>query len=311
MKANTFLFLAPLVLCSGCADDGTSTLIGTDARTDATLADGSIATADGSAELPVTFGGERPVRLQVPSTYDSSLSYPLLVVLHGYTATAELQLLYTRLDTLVEAEGVLLLAPEGTRDAANNQFWNATDYCCNFAGSDVDDSAYVRALIGDVSEVYNVDANRIYLWGHSNGGFMSYRMACDHADKIAALVSLAGATFKDERDCTPSEPVSILQIHGTADATILYDGTSLYPGAKETTQTWAMYNGCSAEAAAGEPLDLVPVTENAETQVERYSGCASGSTVELWSIEDGPHIPGLPSDFAARMWQWFEAHPKG
>ena len=143
---------------------------------------------------------------------------------------------------------MLTVAPDGTKNANGKQFWNATDACCNGPGAQVDDSGYLDAVIKEVEANYNVDPKRVFIVGHSNGGFMAYRMACDHADTIAAVVSLEAATYADPRKCSPSVPVATLEIHGTADDTINYDGGKIlghrYPGAVATTKMWAKYDGC-------------------------------------------------------------------
>lgn len=122
------------------------------------------------AETPnqIRFGGDRPVYLEVPTTYDHGEATPLLVVLHGFGANGLLQLRYSELDKLVEEEGVLLAAPEGTVDPDNKQFWNATDWCCDNYDSGVNDVAYIKGLLDEITSVWNVDPKRVYLFGHSS-----------------------------------------------------------------------------------------------------------------------------------------------
>ena len=103
-----------------------------------------------------------------------------------------------------DQEGFLYLHPDGTTDCLGDPFWNATDACCNFCGSSVDDVAFLSAVLDAIEAQFTVDPRRIFLIGHSNGGFMSYRMACEHADRVAAIASLAGATWFDPLDCGPS-----------------------------------------------------------------------------------------------------------
>ena len=93
--------------------------------------------------------------------------------------------------------GFLYAFPDGTRDRLGNRFWNASDACCDLFQSGVDDVAYLTAVIDDMSARFHVDAKRIHLVGHSNGGFMSHRYACDRAERVAAFVSLAGDNYKD------------------------------------------------------------------------------------------------------------------
>ena len=136
----------------------------------------------------------------------------------------------------------------------------------------------------------------MYLVGHSNGGFMSHRFACDRAGRVAAIVSLAGAQWKDPARCEPSQPVNVLQVHGDRDESIELRGGRTprrhLSGARETVATWAGKNGCDGTLGdTGERLDLAaPRLEGAETTVARYCGCGGGD-VELWTILGGSHCP--------------------
>ncbi len=297
----SLLLLLPS-LALGCGEDSQAT--------DAGVVD--------AAQLPTTFGGDRPTELRVPESYDGTTSLPLLVVLHGHSASGLVQLAYSRLGELVEEEQVLVLAPDGLINDVDNQYWNATDACCDFFGSEVDDSGYLRGLIDDVSAVYNVDPKRVFLWGHSNGGFMAYRMACDHADAIAGIVSLAGAMHLDPADCSPSEPVHVLQIHGDADETILIGGGAVcaepscgYPGAAATLDMWATFNGCdTTRTTSSERYDIDSTVDGEETVIAVQDGCPAGGGVELWTIEGGGHIPVLRTNFDDLNWDWFSAHAK-
>ncbi len=101
-----------------------------------------------------------------------------------------------------EKRGLLYAVPDGTTDTRGDRFWNATAACCNFYGSTVDDSTYLTEVIAAVSARYSVDPARVYLAGHSNGAFMSFRMACEHADLIAAIAVLNGAMVNDVSDAS-------------------------------------------------------------------------------------------------------------
>ena len=259
--------------------------------------------------------GRGPVVVHVPPSYDPMIPTPLVLLLHGYGGSGAWQEAYMQFTPQSDEFGFLYAFPDGTRDAQGNRFWNATNACCNFYGSDVDDSGYLRDLIEAVKVEANVDERRVHLIGHSNGGFMSYRMACDHADTIASIASLAGATFLDPNDCSPAEPVHVLQIHGTADMVVRYEGgcfgDECYPGAVETVERWATYDGCLPVGEPGEPLDLDAGISGAETQVTRYvSECDPGGSGELWTIVGGSHIPDLSDDFSPLVIDYLYAHPK-
>ncbi len=263
----------------------------------------------------VTFAG-RPSNLVVPASYVPTTPAPLIVLLHGYSANGAGQDAYMGFSALADEFGFLFINPDGVFDLFPNRYWNATDACCNFFAASTDDSGYIRGLIDTVRATYNVDDTRIFITGHSNGGFMSYRMACDHADIVAAIASFAGATFNSPASCNPSEPVAVLQIHGTADTTILYAGGSNlpqpYPGAVQSVQTWNQYNGCTNTADTSSPnLDLVSTLPGAETTVTRYTdGCSPGGSGELWTIPAGAHVPSLTPTYARRVVEYLYAHPK-
>ena len=144
---------------------------------------------------------------------------------------------------------------------------------------------------------------------------MSYRMACEHADKIAAIASLAGATFADVDRCQPSEPVNVLQIHGTADSVIGYEGGDIlgneFPSAPTTVATWASYNGCDPTLQSDETrLDLEANLPDTDTTVAGFADCPAGGDVELWTIEDGAHSPLLSATFTEQVIDFLLAHPK-
>jgi polyhydroxybutyrate depolymerase len=262
-----------------------------------------------------TFGGSRPVTLSVPRAY-AGRATPLLIALHGYGNSSGPFEKYLGLQSLVDAKGVLLASPDGTRDAKGNRFWNAgSDACCNFNASAVDDVAYLRELIADIRRLYNVDRRRIFVVGHSNGGFMAFRLACELSDELAAVVSLAGAT----PDCQPKSPVSVLQIHGDRDVGVRFDGGSNilgngggdYPGALETTRRWARAAGCQeSQSQSGAPIDLEAEVLGAETLVSTHEGCPAGIDVSLWTIQAGSHIPEVTAAFPELVWGWLAAHPR-
>ncbi|MFQ5699153.1 MAG: alpha/beta hydrolase family esterase [Myxococcota bacterium] len=257
----------------------------------------------------------RPATLHVPPSYVPSIPTPLVILLHGYGSSSTAQEAYMQFTPLADEFGFLYLTPDGKVDCLGNQFWNATDACCNFCGS-ADDSGYLKALIEATATGFNVDRLRVFLIGHSNGGFMAYRMACDHPRLIAAIASLAGATYADPTKCGFQGPVHVLQLHGTADATILFGGGAIngvvYPGAIATVEDWATRNGCSPVAdTSAAPRDLEANLPGSESTVTRYAtGCFAGGSAELWTIVGGQHVPALSSTFSRQVVEFLMAHPK-
>ena len=261
--------------------------------------------ATGTPGTTVTVGlDKRPFRLHVPRSYDPATPAPLVVLLHGFRASATVQESYFKLTAESDRRGFLYAMPDGTADREGRRFWNATDACCDFYRTRPDDSAYLRRLLDTVKGSYRVDASRVYIVGHSNGGFMAYRMACEHADQITAVVSLAGAATAQPSQCRPARAVSVLQIHGTDDQTIRYGGGPIvgrdYPSVATTLATWRRLDGCRDRAdRSARPIDLDSSRPGRETSITTYSaGCRGGTRVELWSIKGGAHVPPLTAAFA-------------
>jgi polyhydroxybutyrate depolymerase len=277
-----------------------------------------IALAAGVPALPSTAAGPtagRPYGLKVPAGYDGHHPVPLVVLLHGYGSNGAEQAAYFGLLTEADTAGFLLAYPDGTRDRFSRRFWNATDACCDFFRSGVDDVAYLDAVINEVSAKYPVDPARIYVVGHSNGAFMSHRYGCDRAARVAAIVTLAGMQWKDPGKCPAGSPVSVLHVHGRNDMTIDYQGGAtpegIYPGAVETVDDWAAKDGCHGSlAVTGRRLDLDGSIPGDETDETTWSGCPSGVSVTLWTIEGGGHVPVFNGNWAPAIWDFLAAHPK-
>lgn len=260
--------------------------------------------------------GRGDIPLFVPASYDSDAPVPLIVLLHGYGSNGVQQNAYMRISEMVDRYGFILATPDGTQETTgrNARFWSASDACCNFYATELDDSAYILAIINAVKSQYTVDARRVYLIGHSNGGFMSYKAAHDHSDVIAGIASLAGADATVEL-AAPANPVHVLQIHGTADGTIAYAGGNIqgnvYPGAVESVARWAAYNGCTELKLVTATLDLDQSLDGLETTVTRYGdSCQPGGSAELWTIAEGAHIPAISNVFPAKVVEWLLARQK-
>ena len=257
--------------------------------------------------LPTTIGTEeRPASVVAPNDYDPATPTPLLFLLHGYSASSAVQDLYFNLSSVTRDLGVILVLPDGTEDRRGNQFWNADERCCDFGRTGVDDVAYLTGLLDEVATHYNVDAARVYFYGHSNGGYMSYRMACDLGDRVTAIASLAGATRTDDADCVRSRPVSVLQVHGTLDPTIIYTSTpDGHVGAVDGVERWATHAGCELSSVMGEARDFDTGIPGSETTVDIYNaGCTGGFVGEVWSIQGGGHIPRVNAMSTRQVVEW-------
>lgn len=267
------------------------------------------ATAGGNAR---PLGGDRPAAVFLPSTMLSAKKgtsewereRPLVILLHGFTSNGDFHTEYFQLADLVDEKDFVLVVPDGTQNSLGLRFWNATSNCCDFEAAEVDDVGYVSGLIDEAISTYNVDPSRVYLFGHSNGGFMAHSIACEHADKIAGVVSVASSTYTTAKACAPTSPVPLLHAHGTLDPVIRYDGGMLvagpYPSAMETASRWASYNGCARtkrEEAAARLLQ----DEFSDTDRQHWTGCERGAKVELLTLHGGRHRPSLVQPRFSRM----------
>jgi polyhydroxybutyrate depolymerase len=221
---------------------------------------------------------------------------------------------------LAAAKGFIVVYPNGTgRFRSGLLTWNAGG-CCGYAQRRrVDDVAFVRALLDTLEREYPIDHRRVYATGFSNGGMMSYQVACALSDRFAAVAPVSGELAMD---CAPSRPVSVLIIHGTADQNLPYDG-GVGPKALDKHDVksvhyaldhWLRFDRCATTPRVDSTAALVRRT---------FAPCAENTAVELYTIIGGGHAwPGgqrmspaadAPSEAlnATRVvWEFFAAHPR-
>ncbi|HUJ70694.1 MAG TPA: PHB depolymerase family esterase, partial [Verrucomicrobiae bacterium] len=178
----------------------------------------------GNHELSLKTGGrDRVYSLHLPPAYDGKHLLPLVIVLHGGGGNAEGAIRMTGFNQKADKEGFVVVYPNGSgRLKTRLLTWNSGN-CCGYAlDSGVDDVGFIRALIDELKKTRAVDPQRVYATGISNGGMMTYRLACELSDKIAAIAPVAGALNLE--NCQPTRPVSVIIFHGTADEHVLYNG---------------------------------------------------------------------------------------
>lgn len=240
---------------------------------------------------------DRPARLLLPeAALDKEEGVPLLLFLHGYGTNSSSMDRFLGLSRQQNQLGYALLLADGLIDESQRQFWNATPFCCDFGNTDVDDSTYLRGLIETALEAFPIDPARVMVWGYSNGGFMAYRMACDHSELISGIVNITGAMFLDPSQCQADHPVSVLHIHGTNDEVINYFGFDQeQPGAERSVRPWAGFNSCrSEEWSLGEKnvvsaSPFLDETKKNETDVLRFTDCQNDASVSLWRVNGSGH----------------------
>ncbi|MCX8051974.1 MAG: alpha/beta hydrolase-fold protein [Chlorobi bacterium] len=256
-------------------------------------------------------------------------SLPLVIVLHGGGGNALSAAEQTGFDAEADRNGFIVVYPNGTGKPhpmlnaigrGEMYTWNAGT-CCGYAAQhNVGDVAFIRALIVELEKKYPIDRRRIYAAGISNGGMMAYRLACEMSETFAAIGVVAGVQTVE---CRPSQPVSVVHFHGTADQNVPLTGgvgakaldKTPKPPVEESISFWVKFNRCRTQ----------PQRESVTPSVTRYTYAAEGSTAEVvyYQIAGGGHAwPGgkrllaildePTQEIAATpiIWQFFAAHPK-
>ncbi len=258
-------------------------------------------------------GLERTFILYVPDTYTPGTAAPLVFNFHGYTSSAYEQMLYGDFRPIADSAGFIIVHPMGTKDASGNTHWNV-----GWGGSTVDDVGFTNALIDSISASYNIDSTRIYCTGMSNGGFMSYKLACESSDRFAAMASVTGSMNKGQPDiCFPQHPVPVMEIHGTADFIVPYNGADWIESVEDVLAFWSDFNNCNGDPEITMMPDLDP-NDGSTVEHHVYSDGDNGVKVEHFKVINGGHTwPGsqyggfgtnYDIDASVEIWKFFSRY---
>jgi polyhydroxybutyrate depolymerase len=163
-------------------------------------------------------GRERTYRLYVPSSVQDGAA-PLFIGLHGGGGWGDQFARTNHVEAVAERNGFIVVHPDGVNiPGQRGGVWNGGMCCAIAARENVDDVEFVNVLIDEVAGTHDIDPRRVFAFGHSNGGIMSYRLACELADRIVGIGVVAGTLGVDA--CGPSQPVSVIHVHGTADRNV-------------------------------------------------------------------------------------------
>jgi polyhydroxybutyrate depolymerase len=258
-----------------------------------------------------------PALLRLPDTLQAGERVPLLLVLHGFGISSSLLIAKAGLNQVADQRKFAYLAPEGARDAHGRPFWNAGKSCCDLDHRQIDDVKRLRQLLDANLSNASVDPKRVFVIGYSNGGFMAQRLACDVGDRIAGVISVAGASPSPAVPCAQNSALAVLEIHGDADPIVHYAGGTVFDrtdvdvhtSALDTVKYWAQRLSCSGAAHPVNQIDLEPYVPERETSVQRYDDCRGA--VELWTVKGGGHYVGLQPPALEAIWGFVQAHPKG
>jgi len=250
---------------------------------------------------------QRDYILYVPASYNANNPVPLVLCFHGYTSNATLNYQYTNFKAIADTAGFILIHPQGTL-LNGNTHWNVGGWTI---GSTVDDVGFTNALIDSVSSSYAIDPNKIYSTGMSNGGYMSFLLACQLSNRIAAVASVTGSmTVQTFNNCNPQHPTPVLQIHGTMDATVPYNGNPTWTKSiEDVIQYWVNYNNCDPNPTT---INIANsnLLDNSTVDQFIYSNGDNDVNTEHFKVYGGGHDwPGvwgnLDMDASIEIWKFF------
>lgn len=277
---------------------------------------------------------ERTYLVHIPQAIDLEKASPVVLVLHGGGSNAKQWVSFCGMNETADREEFVTVYPNGTGKKIQEYEiygWNGGPHEPGGVDGDVakvDDVAFFRALLDDVEKVLNVDTNRVYATGMSMGAIMTYRLASELSDRIAAIAPIAGSMGTEE--CHPSRPVSVMQFHGTEDPAVPFNGGkgkidtsgADYLSVDHSIKAWVKADGCDTTPT----VEKLPDKKDDGTTVTRtiYSGDREGAEVVLVTINGGGHTwPGR--DFGLEMkilgnsskdisanemiWDFFKKHP--
>ena len=281
-------------------------------------------------------GRRRTYLVHLPPSFDRRTKRPLVLALPGGGGDAAhmVELTFGEFDRLADQEGFVVVYPEAVKFPFAKRNWNDGREFQEYPAQrlHVNDAGFLSALIDRLITQLNVDPDRVYATGISNGALMSNLLACEHAEQLAAIAPVAGSIAEPAAPrCHPSRPVSVLMINGTADPLVPWEGGSVHFGRKglgtilsvsDTVAFWVRHDGCDPTPQRRDEPDRDP-TDGTRVRRDAYSGCQGGAEVALYSVVGGGHTwPGgeqyLPASLVGRtsrdldgtqaIWEFFRRH---
>ncbi len=239
----------------------------------------------GLFQLSFTHDGvQRETVVYVPTSYAAGEGTPLMINFHGFGGDGAQHLQWTDMRELAERDAVIVAYPTGT-ELDGYTHWNSS-----LPGGDnkseADDFGFVALLIETVAASYDLDTGRVYAVGYSNGGMMSFGLACFESGLVAAVGSVSGAMLDDAvAGCETSHPTAVITLHGTSDDTLPYDGGEGHPSAQDVVDFWVDLNQAAAEPVVGEDSSGGATIHHAA-----YEGGTGGVAVHHYRYVDGGHV---------------------
>jgi polyhydroxybutyrate depolymerase len=234
-----------------------------------------------NAQTLVHDGIDREYIIYIPNSYDGTSAVPLLFNFHGFGGSASQFINDADMRAEAEANSFILVYPQGScLNGASH--WNP----CPIDGdnkSTADDVGFVEAMISEISSQYNLDMERIYAAGYSNGGMMAYGLANYKSDLIAAVASVSGAML----NCIgpTSHPMPVVHLHGTSDGVIPYDGSNDWNSVQSTLDYWTSFNNTIST-----PTINVDTTGGMTIEHYVYGQGDNSVSVEHYKYIGGDHV---------------------
>jgi len=227
-------------------------------------------------------GALRFYNVYLPASYQPDSQMPLVFNFHGLGSSAGQQAFYSEMNQVADTSNFIVCYPDGIDNAWNSGF-----------GGEVDDIGFTDKMIGQINENYSIDLSRVYSCGMSNGGYMSYANACELSKRFAAVASVTGSMTTDYIPlCMPTRPVPIMQIHGTADDVVPYDGNPFSASVGDVLTFWNSQWNCLDPTATSSPVEDIDTTDGC-TANHIVAYCGDEIISELYQVIDGAHTwPG-------------------
>ena len=237
-------------------------------------------------------GIRREFILYVPQSYNQSNPTAVIFNFHGFGSNAFEQMNYGDFRDLADENAFIIAHPQGTTTYGNGPHWN--NWNGDGGTSNQDDIGFIDALISLLQTLYNIDDQRVYSTGMSNGGFFSYHLACNLGARIAAVASVTGTMSPQTySSCTPTRPISVMQMHGLQDSVVPFLGfPSLGLSQTDLMEFWAAHNNCSSQPDISLVDDLAP--NDGSTGIKTsFLNCDKGTSVEFFLFDGAGHTwPG-------------------
>ena len=222
----------------------------------------------------------RTYYVSYPDNLEEQESAPLIINMHGYGSSALSQRFYSEMDEFAHEQGIAVVYPQGIVNSIGYTSWNIGTF---WDFSNLDDVGFINAMIDKISRDFNIDQNRIYACGMSNGGYMSYELACELEEKIAAFGSVTGNfMLNSDQECDFSREIPIIHFHGTSDSVVDYyppsfdDALTVF----ESADFWSEYNG----------FDLESMEElNSNVEIYTFSNNQSNTVFKHYKVYGGEH----------------------